>query len=333
VHVTIHGQDFQAGCSASLDAISLLVDSCSPTSILARVPADVPLGALPAGVYDLTVTNPDSQSDTLSDAYSAINPTPLVFSISPAVAERGTTPDVTISGSNFRNVPGGLNARVGGIPLTNLTYIDPTQLQAQIPAGLGLGVHTVEVVNPGPTNPTGSLEDAFTVYTTPGSCSPTPLCEEALGPPDGQEVPLACGETITLYFGAGQGINDLAGYDMVLYEWPNPPGIHLDFMILELSADGTTWYRVFAWDGAPGGVEGTNVDDYAIDGDGEVDNEQIPSGELYPPPVPPDNLNTGVAIDVQAWVPPGSGPFDWVRIIAPPGCGDATQIDSILKLH
>ena len=94
---------------------------------------------------------------------------------------------------------------------------------------------------------------------------------------------------------------------------------------------------MFAWDGDdPGDVAGTNIDGYATDAGpfpGESDNEPIPWYDLYPGP-PPLPFNTGVAIDIgvaEPSLPPG--PFRWVRISSPPGGGDPSEIDSILRLH
>jgi hypothetical protein len=155
---------------------------------------------------------------------------------------------------------------------------------------------------------------------------------------------LAGGEVITIDFGASNGITDGPGYDMVFYDFPNilaPVGIRLDWITIQLSQDGSTWYTVFDWDGdLPGDVAGTNVDSYAVDADGEVDEEPIPANDLYPSP-PPVPFNTGVAIDIgvaaQAVQPPQGplppGPFRWVLVSAPLGVSDVAQVDAIVRLN
>lgn len=164
-------------------------------------------------------------------------------------------------------------------------------------------------------------------YTTNVTCSGSVShCDRAEGGPDGQTVDLEDGESVTLDFGVGTGIIDGPGYDMVYYEWPNPPGILMDYVTIELSADGTTWYTVFAWDGTDGGVVGTNVDAYAADGESE--NEPIPSAVLYPGGLA---FNTGIAIDIGPWTPPGYS-YHLVHITDPGGSDDA-QIDSVERLH
>ncbi|MFQ5578022.1 MAG: hypothetical protein ACE5G8_13645, partial [Anaerolineae bacterium] len=143
---------------------------------------------------------------------------------------------------------------------------------------------------------------------------------------------------ITIDFGAGNGVTDGPGYDMVLYEWPNPtpPGIMLDFITITVSIDKLTWHTLFAWEGVPGNVNGTNIDSFATDGGGEVENESITSANLYPRPggtFP----NTGIAFDFGA-VPglPPLGPGEswrYVRLKHPAFSTDLGQVDSIMRLN
>jgi hypothetical protein len=175
-------------------------------------------------------------------------------------------------------------------------------------------------------------------YTNNVTCSGAPVsgCANAGGPPDGSEADISGSGVVTLDFGAGHGIIDGAGWDMVFYEWltdidPGPgvtPGILLDDIYIDLSDDGITWYRVFAWDGVPGGVVGTNIDSYATDGDGEQENEAIPASALYG--TPPNQ--SGIAIDLSPWTPPGYS-FRYVRFSYPAGGTDAGQIDAVQRLH
>lgn len=326
----ITGLNFEPGCSVQLGTVPLTVTSCLPTVVSATVPTD-----MVAGYHDLTVTNPDSQLGTLSSAYTATNPIPAVTSMTPALSAISTTNlPVTIAGDYFRNTgtPGGLRASLNGTPLANVAYVSPTELSAEVPfssPGLGLGGYLLTVVNPGPTDPSGTLLNAFTVYTytTQVTCdSGVSDCSYAEGEPDGQVAELGAGDVITIDFGAGNGITDGPGYDMVFYEWPNAPGIYLDYTIVEISDDGSTWYTVFAWDGTLGGVAGTNIDGYATDG--EEENEPIQSSDLYPGGL---TYNTGIAIDIGIWTPPGPS-FHLVRFRDPGGV-DVAQIDAILRLH
>lgn len=332
VGVTITGQNFQPGCSASLDGVSLAVSSCAPTTVLASVPVDIV-----AGYYDLTVTNPDSQSDALPSAYTATNPIPVVTAIQPMTWFTTMDVSVTISGDNFRDTgaPGALRADLNGTSLLGVTYVSATTLSATAPtnsASMSLGAYTLNVTNPGPTDPTGSLVNGFAIdtYTTVVTCSGTILgtCADAGGPPDDGVVGIGAGGVITIDFGVGQGITDGSGYDMVFYERANPPGIHLDFITITISSDGTNWYPVFVWDGILGGVSGTNIDSYAADG--EAENEPIPSSALYPSPQP----GTGIAIDIGAVPsPPPVGNYHLVRLEYPAGGTDAGEVDAIQPFY
>ncbi len=170
----------------------------------------------------------------------------------------------------------------------------------------------------------------YTFTTTIDTCAGPADCSPATGPPDGNPLDLQPGEYVILDFGDGHGITDGPGYDMVLYENPQAGGIWLDYITIEISYDGSTWYSVFAWDGVPGGVSGTNVDCYANDdplcngvNGGEAENEAIPSGALY--------NNTGVAIDIGPWTPVGYS-FRYVRL-RDGGGTDAAQIDAVERLN
>jgi hypothetical protein len=67
----------------------------------------------------------------------------------------------------------------------------------------------------------------------------------------------------------------------------------------------------------------------ASDADGELENEDIPLGLLYPFP------GTGVAIDIGNVLvpPPGGVAYRFVRISYPAGGSDAAQIDSVERLN
>lgn len=308
-----------------------------------------------AGYYDLTVTNPDGRLGTLPYAYTATNPIPLVTAITPgATVITSTDLTIDIAGDYFRNTgsPGSLAASLGGMPLTPLAYVSPTTLTATLPASssiMALGVYSLTVTNPGPTDPTADLINAFTVFTYTEMCDPVPACYDAVGPgePNGLPVNLLISDVITIDFGIENGISDGTGYDMVFYEWPNTDigggelGILLDYVRIDLSENGVDWYIVFEWDGDnPGDVAGTNIDSYATDADGESDNEPIPWYDLVAGP-PSSPHNGGIAIDIgvaaQAVQPPQGqlpdGPFRWVRVSVPAGASDGAQVDAIVRLN
>jgi len=180
------------------------------------------------------------------------------------------------------------------------------------------------------------------VYTTNVTCSPGVLdCSNAGGPPDNPIANVSGSDWLRLDFGAGRGIIDGLGPDMVFYEYSatvdvgagSEPGILLDYTRIELSADDATWYPVFAWDNVVGGVAGTNIDCYATDacgvcGPGECENEPIPSRDLYGT-LP---YKTGIAIDIGAWTSPGYS-YRYVRFTYPSGGTQSVQANAVQRLH
>jgi hypothetical protein len=304
------------------------------------VNAVVPAG-LTAGYYTVTVTNPDGQSGSLANAYTVTNPMPSVLGVNPALRPIGADFPITITGTNFVNTgaPGTLMARLDGIPLTNVTYASPTTLNAVVPAnsaGMGLGPYDLTVTNPGPTAPGGSLMNAVTLYTYTNqvSCAGgVNDCGDTTGEPD-NDVASILNNTgvITFDFGLGNGITDGPGYDLVFYEYWLSGGIYADLITITISADGSTWYPIFAWDMTPGGVNGTNIDSYAADG--ENDNEFIPSSALFPRPPGDSAFNTGIAIDLGGVIPPlPPGAYHLIQLRhLTPATGPA-QVDAILRLN
>ncbi len=155
-------------------------------------------------------------------------------------------------------------------------------------------------------------------------------CNNATGPPDGTILEFT--GVITLDFGLGQGIEDGPGDDMVFYESIFGPNVQMDYITIELSNDGITWYTVLDWDGIPGGVNGTNIDGEALDGPGEQENEIISTSILYPQP----GGGTGITIDLSGVIPavPGGLNFHLIRLSDPdPGGADPAQIDAIERLN
>ncbi len=118
-------------------------------------------------------------------------------------------------------------------------------------------------------------------------------------------------------------VNGHAGWDLVYYELPNGSGcpgegIMMDWVILQVG-DGTNWYTVLNWGD---GVVDANANIASV-GLPESDSRSICSANLY--------NATGVALDLDTLVPPGTYPY--IRIIAPTGDGDGVvEVDAITPL-
>lgn len=139
--------------------------------------------------------------------------------------------------------------------------------------------------------------------------------------PDGDVYTLPSGGSLILNVNLvanGDGSYDLAYYERAA---PGGTGVFLDWVIIEIG-DGTNWYTVFNW--------GNNVADTNSNMDfnilpnpqtpEETDQRDIPTSALY--------NGTGIAIDVDAIVPPGT--YSYIRFTAPVGDSDGQmEIDAL----
>ena len=129
--------------------------------------ATVPSGMTP-GLYDLTVTNPDTGSVTLTAAFTVTSP-PTVSAIDPATAYNDIDTAVTITGSDFVATP---TVSLGSTALTNVTFVSDTTLTATVPWGTDPGTYDLTVTNP--DGGSGILSSAYTVRRASASGTPAP---------------------------------------------------------------------------------------------------------------------------------------------------------------
>lgn len=99
-----------------------------------------------------------------------------------------------------------------------------------------------------------------------------------------------------------------AGYDLVYYELPNGTGIAMDLVILELG-DGNNWYPIFNWgNNAPDTNSNLDISKLGgVENDNRDFTTQPASDILF--------NSTGVLIDVDSMVQPGTYPY--IRLTAP----------------
>ncbi len=207
-----------------------------------------------------------------------------------------------------------------------------------LPAGRAVIYTITATVN---TFAVGALENTATVGLPPGLVDSIPgnnsatdidvrvVGEPDIGPPDGNWINPPEGGFLTFVFSPGIiADGDVGIPDFVFYErLADATSVAMDWVQIEISSDGVNWYQVFYWgDGTPPGNPGipdtnTNLNINVIGGI-EQDNRVflLADGILY--------NGTGVTIDVDTIVPPGS--YSWMRITAPasPG-GDPSDIDAI----
>jgi hypothetical protein len=240
-----------------------------------------------------------------------------------------------LAGENFE--PGAtarIDNGISSIDLTSVTVVNANQIIGNLDLSMAAGgPYNVQVTNPDLQS--GVASNAFTVtipitysYPITPTCSALVTdCANAIAP-DGNIAEIGPSGVITLDFGAGNGIMDGQGDDFVFYEWDNSGYVYLDWIIIELSVDATTWYTAFYWgDGYnPPMDDNTNIASYSQDGS-EDDNEQIPLGDLYPYP------GTGITIDINFLSDPPGAQHRYVRLSAPTSGGDPAQLDGIERLH
>jgi hypothetical protein len=155
--VTITGQNFQTGASVKIGGTAATVTAVGATSISAKTPAHA------AGAVDVTVTNPDSTTATLSGVYTYVAPVVEVTGVSPSSGTTLGGTAITITGQNFQSRA---TVTIGGAAAT-VTAVTATSISAKTPAHAA-GAVSVVVTNPDGTSATRS--SGFT-YVTPVSPS------------------------------------------------------------------------------------------------------------------------------------------------------------------
>jgi hypothetical protein len=153
VAVVIQGNNFQAGVTASLNGYAIAISAATATTINGTVPAGIPVG-----VYDLTVQNPDGQFDTLLSAYTALDRSPTVLSITPNEGCNDAAVQVVIRGSNFLGPP---EAWLGNVQI-NISAATIDTLTGTVPAGIPFGAYALTVRNL-PGGQSDTLPSAYTV--------------------------------------------------------------------------------------------------------------------------------------------------------------------------
>ncbi|MHC4601361.1 MAG: IPT/TIG domain-containing protein, partial [Planctomycetota bacterium] len=147
--VTVSGTDFQSGATVTIGGTSASsVVFVNTTTITCNTPAGS------AGAADVVVTNPDTQSDTLTGGFTFVLP-PTVSGVNPTFGPMAGGTGVTISGTDFQS---GATITLGGNPATSIVFVNTTTLTCNTPAGIG----TVDVVVTNPDSQLDTLTGGFT---------------------------------------------------------------------------------------------------------------------------------------------------------------------------
>jgi hypothetical protein len=155
--VTITGTGFDSGVTNVTfgGTAATGVTFVNATTITATTPAHA------AGAVDVVVTNPDTQSGTLTNGYTYNLPAPTVTSVAPNSGPDTGGTSVTITGTNFDS--GVTNVTFGGTAATGVTFVNSTSITATTPAH---AAGAVDVVVTNPDTQSGTLTTGYT-YTGP----------------------------------------------------------------------------------------------------------------------------------------------------------------------
>ena len=157
--VTIGGSDFQPLPAAYLGGTPLLdVTYISSSTLTATVPA-----GMAVGIYTLTVTNPDSQSATLPDAFTVTYPPPEVLGITPAGGYNTGPILVAVTGTHFLANAALSLERPGEVLQATATVVVSSTLLTGTLDLTGATTGTWDVVVANPDGRRGVLAEGFSV--------------------------------------------------------------------------------------------------------------------------------------------------------------------------
>lgn len=125
-----------------------------------RIDCDVPASII-TGAVSITVTNPDTQSNTLANAFTYMNP-PAITSISPSTSPATGGITTTITGSGFYS---GATVTIDGANCTSVNVVSSTTITCIVPAH-AVGPAVDVVVTNVDTQTTTSV-GAFTYQAAP----------------------------------------------------------------------------------------------------------------------------------------------------------------------
>lgn len=148
ITLTVTGTDFALGAKVfANDVAATSVTVNSDTELVATF-----ITGVPAGTYDLTVSNDDNRACAVTaPAALLVDPTPLVFFVDPPVLYSGIEIEATIFASGLKTdaVKVGLVDSSGVV--TDLPDFDspvrPNRILAQVPSGIPAGAYDVQITS------------------------------------------------------------------------------------------------------------------------------------------------------------------------------------------
>lgn len=166
--ITITGTKFSAlgsGATVTVGGVN-----CTPVSVDSDTQIQCQTGPHAAGVVDIVVTNPDSQTATLSSSYHYLDD-PTISGVSPngGPVAGGTT--IAITGTNFSDHTANPTITVGGVACASVVFNSATQVDCVTPAGTA---GSADIVVTNPSGQTVTSSGAFTYADAPSVDDVTP---------------------------------------------------------------------------------------------------------------------------------------------------------------
>jgi hypothetical protein len=145
--VTVTGANFSEGARVSFAGTGVAVlaqNRVDENTIVATLSV---AGAAVAGDRTVNVINADGGKGSSSTAF-AVSAAPTVTGLTPNAVSRGSSAQVTITGTNF--VPGATVSLGGGVSVTGVEVVDANTIiaTATVATGMGPGTRNVVVTNP-----------------------------------------------------------------------------------------------------------------------------------------------------------------------------------------
>lgn len=197
----------------------LLFVGLSPATGVAQINPNRIEGAAPPGTVgpaDLTVTNTDGQSATLSGALQYVVPPPSVSSITPSSGPGSGGTRVEIVGNGFQF---GAVVSFGSVNASNVNVLSPTRLEATAPPGSD-GPVAVTITNPDAQSVT--VNNGFSYVAAPLVSAVTPTSGPISG---GTAIQISgrffrAGATVTVGGVAATNVNVQAGGQVITCQTP-----------------------------------------------------------------------------------------------------------------
>ena len=159
---TVNGTNFRTGATITItNGTNTKTVSCTPITPV-QLKCSLSLSGLPFGLYNLTVLNTDGTSAAQAGAFSVVNPTPAITTISPLSGFYSSTVIITITGTKYvagctADLVNGSTTIPGIITSSAATKLVGTFSLQGYPAGL----YNITVTNPG--GPSVTKVNGFTV--------------------------------------------------------------------------------------------------------------------------------------------------------------------------